>query len=88
MLCASADPPHSPRPLPALSVFSLDSVNQMALDWAAGNWYFLDDSREMILLCSLRNGAQVGMTDDTRFFKGKNPCIVRKYRKTGFKPVF
>ena len=55
MLCASVDSPSSSWTLPELDMFSLDSVNQMALDWASGNWYFLDDSREMILLCSLRS---------------------------------
>ena len=55
MLCTSVDSPSSTWTLPELDMFSLDSVNQMALDWASGNWYFLDDSREMILLCSLRN---------------------------------
>ena len=58
MLCTSVDDPSSSWTLPELDMFSLDSVNQMALDWASGNWYFLDDSREMILLCSLRNGTQ------------------------------
>jgi hypothetical protein len=37
-----------------LDLFSLDSVNQIAFDWASGNWYLLDDTREMILLCSLK----------------------------------
>ena len=54
MLCTSVDEPSSSWTLPELDMFSLDSVNQMALDWASGNWYFLDDSREMILLCSLK----------------------------------
>ncbi|XP_064475155.1 prolow-density lipoprotein receptor-related protein 1-like [Ornithodoros turicata] len=32
--------------------FSLATVNQMALDWLSGNWYFLDDVRETIFLCN------------------------------------
>ncbi|XP_037511191.1 low-density lipoprotein receptor-related protein 1 [Rhipicephalus sanguineus] len=32
--------------------FSLTTVNQMALDWVSGNWYFLDDVRETIFLCN------------------------------------
>lgn len=32
--------------------FSLATVNQMALDWVSGNWYFLDDVRETIFLCN------------------------------------
>ncbi|CAB0020575.1 unnamed protein product, partial [Nesidiocoris tenuis] len=28
------------------------AVTHIALDWVSGNWYFLDDSREMILLCT------------------------------------
>ena len=36
-------------------MFSLASVNQMAVDWIANNWYFLDDFREIIFLCSLKD---------------------------------
>ncbi|XP_077556086.1 LDL receptor protein 1 isoform X2 [Haemaphysalis longicornis] len=32
--------------------FTLTTVNQMALDWVSGNWYFLDDVRETIFLCN------------------------------------
>jgi integrin beta 2 len=28
------------------------AVTNMALDWISGNWYFLDDTREMIFLCN------------------------------------
>lgn len=24
----------------------------MALDWVSGNWYFVDDSREVIFVCT------------------------------------
>ena len=33
---------------------SYSSVNQIAYDWAGGNWYFLDDSKEVIFLCQER----------------------------------
>ena len=33
---------------------SYSSVNQIAYDWAGGNWYFLDDSKEIIFLCQER----------------------------------
>lgn len=27
-------------------------MTEIALDWISGNWYFLDDGREMIFLCT------------------------------------
>nr|XP_022909737.1 low-density lipoprotein receptor-related protein 1 isoform X1 [Onthophagus taurus] len=40
-------------PLPKPVVFdNLDSIQQIALDWLTGNWYFLDDEKEIILLCN------------------------------------
>lgn len=38
--------------MPPLDLLSLHTVSQIAVDWASGNWYFLDDSREVILLCA------------------------------------
>ncbi|CAH1393043.1 unnamed protein product [Nezara viridula] len=32
--------------------FTLKSVTHVALDWISGNWYFLDDSRELIFVCN------------------------------------
>lgn len=28
------------------------AMTHIALDWISGNWYFLDDTREMIFLCN------------------------------------
>lgn len=28
------------------------AVSQVALDWISGNWYFLDDNKELIFLCN------------------------------------
>lgn len=28
------------------------AVTHIALDWISGNWYFLDDSRELIFVCN------------------------------------
>ena len=33
-------------------MFSPIAVSQIALDWSSGNWYFLDDSKELIFLCN------------------------------------
>lgn len=30
----------------------LTAVSQIALEWSSGNWYFLDDSKELIFLCN------------------------------------
>ncbi|XP_012944048.1 low-density lipoprotein receptor-related protein 1 [Aplysia californica] len=35
-------------PLP----FSLDSVRYVAKDWLSGNWYFSDETRQMIFMCN------------------------------------
>ncbi|XP_071101709.1 prolow-density lipoprotein receptor-related protein 1-like isoform X1 [Haliotis cracherodii] len=32
--------------------FKLTSVNQIAKDWMSGNWYFADDKRDQIFLCT------------------------------------
>lgn len=32
--------------------FASPAKTHLALDWMTGNWYFLDDSREMIFLCN------------------------------------
>jgi low-density lipoprotein receptor-related protein 1 (alpha-2-macroglobulin receptor) len=37
--------------LPLSDLFSFDSVNQLAYDWAGGNWYFLDEGQEAIFMC-------------------------------------
>merc|ERR1719489_523489 len=29
----------------------LKHVTKMAVDWASGNWYFLDDTRDLIVMC-------------------------------------
>ena len=38
-------------------MFSLSSVNQIAVDWTANNWYFLDDTREIIMMCAAKENA-------------------------------
>lgn len=38
-------------PVPDLFA-NLDSIDQLALDWISGNWYFLDDQKEIIFICS------------------------------------
>lgn len=40
--------------MPKLDMYSFDTVNQIAVDWASNNWYFLDDTRELIQLCSFK----------------------------------
>lgn len=32
--------------------FVPSAVSQVALDWVSGNWYFLDDNKELIFLCN------------------------------------
>ncbi|XP_035227303.1 prolow-density lipoprotein receptor-related protein 1-like isoform X2 [Stegodyphus dumicola] len=33
-------------------LFSQSNVNQIAYEWISGNWYFLDDEREMLFVCN------------------------------------
>ena len=40
--------------MPQPDLFNLNTVSQIAVDWASHNWYFLDDTRELILLCGLK----------------------------------
>ena len=40
--------------MPQPDMYSFDTVNQIAVDWASNNWYFLDDTRELIQLCSFK----------------------------------
>ncbi len=43
--------------LPDPDLFPYSNVNQIALDWGSGNWYYLDESRESIFLCRLVEGS-------------------------------
>ncbi|XP_055528067.1 prolow-density lipoprotein receptor-related protein 1 [Wyeomyia smithii] len=38
-------------PLPDLFP-NIDSIDHISIDWISGNWYFLDDQREVIFVCS------------------------------------
>ena len=40
--------------LPQPDMFDLNTVNHIAVDWISKNWYFLDDTRELVLLCGLK----------------------------------
>ena len=40
--------------LPQPDMFDFNTVNHIAVDWLSNNWYFLDDTRELVLLCGLR----------------------------------
>lgn len=43
-----------PWALPQPDMFDLNTVSHIAVDWTSYNWYFLDDTRELVLLCGLR----------------------------------
>ncbi|CAH0551681.1 unnamed protein product [Brassicogethes aeneus] len=36
----------------ASSLLEVESIQQMSLDWVSNNWYFLDDQRELIIVCT------------------------------------
>ena len=57
LLCANIDNLVHRWRLPQPDMFSLNSANQIAVDWTAMNWYFLDDTREIILLCRQKENA-------------------------------
>ena len=40
---------------PSPDILPLNNVNLVAFDWASGNWYYLDESRESIFLCRILN---------------------------------
>ncbi|KAF4524352.1 hypothetical protein B566_EDAN007528 [Ephemera danica] len=50
--CADANNFSRSWDLPPPSMFSLESMTEIALDWVSGNWYFLDDGREMVFVCT------------------------------------
>ncbi|XP_063218358.1 prolow-density lipoprotein receptor-related protein 1 [Bacillus rossius redtenbacheri] len=52
MSCVHADNFTHSWDLPSPSLFHLYSLTHIVLDWVSGNWYFLDDTREMIFLCN------------------------------------
>ncbi|KAF6197572.1 hypothetical protein GE061_008536 [Apolygus lucorum] len=52
MYCADVDELSNITKYPQPSLLSFESVTHIALDWVSGNWYFLDDSRELIFLCT------------------------------------
>ncbi|KAK9511107.1 hypothetical protein O3M35_005737 [Rhynocoris fuscipes] len=49
-LHATLTPMETPQIQP--NIFPLSKHTHLALDWVSGNWYFLDESREMIFLCT------------------------------------
>ncbi|XP_034243195.1 prolow-density lipoprotein receptor-related protein 1 isoform X1 [Thrips palmi] len=50
--CANIDHLDQPWDMPNPSMYSYETVTQFALDWVSGNWYFLDDTHEVIFLCN------------------------------------
>ncbi|RZF40959.1 hypothetical protein LSTR_LSTR013214 [Laodelphax striatellus] len=50
--CAPVDNLDKRWLLPKHKVFQLTADTHVALDWVSGNWYFLDDLREMIYICT------------------------------------
>ncbi|XP_039297489.1 low-density lipoprotein receptor-related protein 1 isoform X2 [Nilaparvata lugens] len=50
--CAPVDSLERRWLLPKHKVFQLTADTHIALDWVSGNWYFLDDLREMIYICT------------------------------------
>ena len=54
MKCAKIDNLSESWNMPQPDMYSFKTVNQIAVDWASNNWYFLDDTREIIQLCSFK----------------------------------
>nr|XP_018901907.1 PREDICTED: prolow-density lipoprotein receptor-related protein 1 [Bemisia tabaci] len=54
LTCANIDNLQETWVLPQPSMFPLSSMIHIALDWVSGNWYFLDDFRELIYLCTAK----------------------------------
>ncbi|RZC38622.1 Ldl recept a and/or FXa inhibition domain containing protein, partial [Asbolus verrucosus] len=55
LVCANIDDLSKKTEMKTQStLLEIESVQQMAVDWVSGNWYFLDDQREVFLICSER----------------------------------
>ena len=54
MECSIIDNLSKSWTMPMPDMYSFKSVHQIAVDWASHNWYFLDDTLEIILLCALK----------------------------------
>ncbi|KAJ8937574.1 hypothetical protein NQ318_023105 [Aromia moschata] len=53
LVCANINDLNQRWNLPVRSpLLEVDSIHQIALDWITDNWYFLDDQREIILVCT------------------------------------
>lgn len=48
---------------PGPSIFPLEYTTHVALDWISGNWYFVDDTNEMIFLCTFNMTSCVVLID-------------------------
>ena len=44
--------------LPQPDMLPYSSVDKIALDWASGNWYYVDESRETVFLCRVEQDQQ------------------------------
>lgn len=55
LVCANINDLNQRWNLQVLSpLLEVDTIHQIALDWITDNWYFLDDQREIILVCTQR----------------------------------
>ncbi|CAH2009921.1 unnamed protein product [Acanthoscelides obtectus] len=69
MMCANINDLNQRWQLQAKSaVLVVDSIQQIALDWISENWYFLDDQRDVILVCT-HNLEWCNMLIDTDLWK-------------------
>ncbi|XP_014241482.1 low-density lipoprotein receptor-related protein 1 [Cimex lectularius] len=50
--CSPIDGMSDSKEIPNPPLININSIIHMALDWVSENWYFLDDSREIIYLCT------------------------------------
>lgn len=51
--CHDYGSPNNKRQMPSPDIFTnMDTIDQIALDWVSGNWYFLDDQKEIIFVCT------------------------------------
>ena len=58
MMCSNIEMTETWR-LPDPDLLSFSSVNQIAYDWAAYNWYYLDESKESIFMCRVKRDKQI-----------------------------
>jgi low-density lipoprotein receptor-related protein 1 (alpha-2-macroglobulin receptor) len=83
MQCANIEALSSGWQMPMPDMYSFASVNQIAADWASHNWYFVDDTREIIQLCAHKEQGAAAANNNKNVFMCKTILSVRLSKPRG-----